>query len=98
MTKRHVIKKASEAEFQVETGVAPDSSGYSRWRAVGYDDGAAHTDFGRSRLAPGGVIPTHVHSFEEQFNLISGGNGAPRCRRLRSDSHWRTALVALGWH
>jgi quercetin dioxygenase-like cupin family protein len=72
MTKRHVIKKASEAEFQVETGIAPESAGYSRWRAVGYEDGAAHTDFGRSRLAPGGVIPTHVHSFEEQFNLISG--------------------------
>lgn len=72
MTKRHVIKKAAQADFRVELGIAPDSSGYSRWRAVGYDDGAAHTDFGLSRLAPGGAIPTHVHSFEEEFNLISG--------------------------
>jgi quercetin dioxygenase-like cupin family protein len=72
MTKRHVIKKASEADFQVETGIAPGSTGYSRWRAVGYNDGAAHTDFGMSRLEIGGSIPTHVHSFEEEFNLITG--------------------------
>ena len=54
MTKRHVIKKASEADFLVETSIAPDSVGYSRWRAVGYADGAAHTDFGMSRLEVGG--------------------------------------------
>ena len=44
----------------------------TRWCAVGFDDGSAHTDFGMSRLEPGGVIPTHIHSFEESFHLVEG--------------------------
>jgi quercetin dioxygenase-like cupin family protein len=44
----------------------------TRWHAVGEDDGAAHTDFGITRLEPGGSTATHVHSFEESFHLIEG--------------------------
>ena len=51
----------------------------------------SHTDFGISRLEPGGTVPTHVHSFEESFHVTEGevvlvdarGDGAPRRRRLR---------------
>ncbi|WP_201780420.1 cupin domain-containing protein [Mycolicibacterium chlorophenolicum] len=31
-----------------------------------------HSDFGVSRLDPGGAIPAHVHSFEETFYLMDG--------------------------
>src|SRR3546814_16124145 len=44
----------------------------TRWRAVGEEDGAAHTDFGITRLAPGGRTAPHVHSFEESFHVVAG--------------------------
>src|SRR3546814_14274833 len=44
----------------------------TRWRAVGEEDGAAHTDFGITRLAPGGRTAPHVHSFEESFPVVVG--------------------------
>ncbi|MER7796264.1 cupin domain-containing protein [Microbacterium sp. NPDC096154] len=43
-----------------------------RWRGVGEDDGAAHTDFGITRLETGGGTATHVHSFEEGFHVLDG--------------------------
>lgn len=72
MTKRYVVRTAEQADYRDPGALAPDSSGYTRWCAVGFDDGAAHTDFGMSRLEGGGVIPTHVHSVEESFHLIEG--------------------------
>jgi quercetin dioxygenase-like cupin family protein len=39
---------------------------------VGEADGAAHTDFGITRLARGGSTGTHVHSFEESFHVLEG--------------------------
>jgi len=72
MHTRFVIRRAEEADYRDPGPIAPDSSGFTRWCAVGYDDGAVHTDFGMSRLAPDGVVPTHVHSFEESFHLLEG--------------------------
>lgn len=72
MTKRYVVRTAEEADYRAPGALAPEAQGYSRWCAVGFDDGAAHTDFGMSRLEPGGVVPTHVHSFEESFHLVEG--------------------------
>ncbi|WP_169079511.1 cupin domain-containing protein [Microcella alkalica] len=72
MSTRFVVRTAEEADYRDPGALAPDSSGYTRWCAVGYDDGAVHTDFGLSRLEPGGRIPTHVHSFEESFHMIEG--------------------------
>jgi len=72
MTNRYVVRRSNEASFEHPGSLAPDSRGYSRWCAAGYEDGAVHTDFGISRLEPGGEIPAHVHSFEETFNVIEG--------------------------
>lgn len=72
MTTRYVVRPSAEADYRDPGPLAPDSTGYSRWCAVGYADGAVHTDFGLSRLEPGGRVPTHVHSFEESFHLIEG--------------------------
>lgn len=72
MTVRHVVRRANDAQFSPADGIAPDSRGFGRWRAVGFEDGASHTDFGITRLAPGGVIPSHLHSFEESFHILEG--------------------------
>ena len=72
MTDRYVVRTVADADYRDPGALAPDSSGYARWSAVGFGDGAAHTDFGMSRLEPGGAIPTHVHSFEESFHLVEG--------------------------
>jgi len=72
MTARHVVRRAVSADYVSAPDIAPGATGLVRWRAVGYDAGASHTDFGVSRLAPGGEIPPHVHSFEESFHLLEG--------------------------
>lgn len=72
MPARYVIRRAAEARYEDPGALAPESSGMTRWRAVGYEDGAAHSDFGVTRLSPGGTAPTHVHSFEESFHILEG--------------------------
>lgn len=72
MNASYVVRNAKDATFEDPGNLAPGSKGYARWCAVGYDDGAVHTDFGLSRLEPGGEIPTHVHSFEESINVVEG--------------------------
>lgn len=69
---RFVVRRGDAAEYRDPGRLAPGSQGLTRWRAVGEDDGAAHTDFGISRLAPGGSTATHVHSFEESFHVLEG--------------------------
>lgn len=69
---RFVVRRGDEATYLPPGPLAPGAAGMSRWRAVGEDDGAAHTDFGITRLEPGGSTPTHAHSFEESFHLIEG--------------------------
>ncbi len=69
---RFVVRRADEAEYLDPGAIAPSSEGLRRWRGVGEDDGAAHTDFGISRIAPGGLTATHVHSFEEGFHVLEG--------------------------
>jgi quercetin dioxygenase-like cupin family protein len=69
---RFVVRRADEAQYVSPGPLAPGAVGMTRWRAVGEQDGAAHTDFGLTRLEPGGSTATHVHSFEESFHLIEG--------------------------
>lgn len=69
---RFVVRRASEAVYADPGALAPGAVGMTRWRGVGEDDGAAHTDFGITRIAPGGHAPTHVHSFEESFHILEG--------------------------
>lgn len=72
MNARYVIRRSDSARYVAPDDLAPGSSGLTRWCGVGYDDGSAHTDFGISRLAPGGSVPAHVHSFEESFHVLEG--------------------------
>ena len=72
MNSRFVVRASADAEYASPGALAPDSEGLSRWNAVSEDDGAVHTGFGISRLAPGGSAPTHVHSFEESFHVLEG--------------------------
>lgn len=72
MTARFVVRRGAEADYADPGALAPGSEGLTRWAAVTEDDGSVHTGFGISRLAPGGHVPTHVHSFEESFHLTEG--------------------------
>lgn len=69
---RFVVRRAADAEYVSPGPLAPGAEHLTRWRAVGEDDGAAHTDFGISRMEPGGGTATHVHSFEESFHVLEG--------------------------
>jgi quercetin dioxygenase-like cupin family protein len=69
---RFVVRRSVEAEYREPGALAPGAEGVTRWRGVGEDDGAAHTDFGITRLEPGGRTAAHVHSFEESFHVIEG--------------------------
>lgn len=68
----HVVRRAAEAQYEDPGPLAPGSEGVTRWRGVGEEDGAVHTDFGITRIDPGGRISAHIHSFEESFHLLSG--------------------------
>lgn len=69
---RFVVRRRDEAEYAEIGRLAPGAEGLTRWRGVGEDDGAAHTDFGITRIEQGGRTPTHVHSFEESFHVLEG--------------------------
>ena len=72
MNARFVVRTASNADYSDPGALAPGSAGLTRWAAVTEDDGSVHTGFGIARLAPGGSVPTHVHSFEESFHVLEG--------------------------
>ncbi len=70
---RHLVMTADQARYETPPGMEGHSSGHTRWSMV--DDttpGAVHTGFGVSRLAPGGSIDSHLHSFEETFYVLEG--------------------------
>ena len=72
MSVRFVVRRADESVYTDPGPLAPGATGYIRWAPVGYELGAVHTDFGISRLAPGGVVPTQVNPFEETFHVLEG--------------------------
>lgn len=72
MSTAHVVRPASEAEKAATPAWAGAATGFRRWAAVGEADGAVHTGFGTCELAPGGDLPSHLHSFEESFYVVGG--------------------------
>lgn len=50
----------------------PHASGYARWRLVGRESGAVHTELGLGRLAAGGWVDRHVHAFEQCAYVLGG--------------------------
>ena len=69
---RFVVRRSDEAQYLPPGALIPGATGITRWRAVGEEDGSAHTEFGITRLEPGGSSATHVHSFEESFHVLEG--------------------------
>jgi quercetin dioxygenase-like cupin family protein len=69
---RFVVRRAAEAQYLAPGPLIPGAVGISRWRCVGEEDGAAHSDFGVLHLQPDGRSATHVHSFEYSFHLLEG--------------------------
>jgi quercetin dioxygenase-like cupin family protein len=72
MGERFIVSRGDKAHYTPVGALAPGAHGLSRWNPVSEAAGAAHTDFGISRLEPGGLVPAHVHSFEESFHLLEG--------------------------
>ena len=68
---RHLVARRSDAAFSVPERFAELSKGFTRWTIVD-ESSSVHQDFGVCELEPGGVIDTHVHSFEESFYVLSG--------------------------
>jgi quercetin dioxygenase-like cupin family protein len=48
------------------------AAGYGRRTLVGANTGAVHTELGLCRLAPGGYVDRHVHSFEKCAYVLTG--------------------------
>ncbi|MBA2953197.1 cupin domain-containing protein [Nocardioides sp. MAH-18] len=48
------------------------ASGLDGWSVVDASTAAVHTGFGISRLAAGGSVPAHVHSYEESLYVLDG--------------------------
>ena len=73
MSGGHLVRPADAVELVAPTtGWAGGATGYRRCMAVGEDDHAVHTGFVISELDPGGLIPWHVHSFEESCFVVTG--------------------------
>lgn len=70
-TPRHLVRRAADAAYAVPSDWASGGAGLRRWEVVGADV-ATHTGFVLCELDPGGVIPTHVHSFEHAFFMLHG--------------------------
>lgn len=72
MTTGHLVRRAADAVFGPPPDWAAGGVGFTRWSPVSEAAGSVHTGFGVCELAPGGNVPTHVHSFEESFFVLAG--------------------------
>lgn len=70
---RHVVARAAEANFAVpDHAWAKAAVGFTRWSVVDETTPGVNTGFGVCELQPGGVVPAHLHSYEESFFVLSG--------------------------
>jgi quercetin dioxygenase-like cupin family protein len=68
---RHVVRHAGEMELTAPAGSR--AIGFRRWSVVDETTpGAVHTTFAIGELAPGGELPSHVHSFEDSLYVLEG--------------------------
>ena len=67
----------SHGRFQ-ESALAPHplydgrSRGYAHAPLVNHSSGSVHTGLSIDQLGPEGILPPHVHSYEESFYILSG--------------------------
>ena len=72
MTTHHLVRRAGDLAWSPPAEPLARSTGLEQWSAVDASTPAVHTGFGLSRLAPGGRVPSHVHSYEESLYVTDG--------------------------
>ena len=68
----HLVTRGSALDWGPVAGPLAGAPGLEGWSVVDAGTAAVHTGFGLSRLAPGGAVPAHVHSYEESLYLLAG--------------------------
>ena len=68
----HRVARLDEAGAPTPPNYAAHSRGFTRATYVERAMGSVHMGAGISRLAPGGQIDPHLHSFEESFYVLAG--------------------------
>lgn len=68
----HIVKSAGDLEYVVPAEFSVSSSGYTGDDVVDEPSGGVQMGFRVARLAPGGHVDSHVHSFEETIYVTAG--------------------------
>ena len=68
----HVVKKLDDLELSIPTEFAGRSDGYTRDGVVDEAAGSVQMGFEVARLETGGMVDSHVHSFEESIYVVEG--------------------------
>jgi quercetin dioxygenase-like cupin family protein len=68
----HLVARAADLAWAPPPGPLAGSPGLDGWSVVDASTASVHTGFGLSRLAPGGSMPAHVHSYEESLFVLDG--------------------------
>ena len=72
MSTHHLVAHGSSLAWAPPAGPLAGSPGLEGWSVVDATTAAVHTGFGLSRLAAGGSVPAHVHSYEESLYVLEG--------------------------
>ena len=68
----HIVKTVADLAYRTPVEFTGRSAGYEVDRVVDEPGGAIQMGFSLARLAPGGSVDFHVHSFEESVYVLSG--------------------------
>ncbi len=68
----HHVGRYDETRLATPSVYRDHSAGYTESALVARAQGSLHTGLGMSRLAPGGALAPHVHSYEEGFYVLEG--------------------------
>ena len=68
----HIVKTVAQLAYRTPAEFEGKSTGYTVDPVVDEDGGSVQMGFRLARLAPGGSVVTHVHSFEESIYVIDG--------------------------
>ncbi len=68
----HIVKHREGLAFEVPAEYEPRSTGYTADPVVSEMGGAVQMGFRVARVAAGGSVDTHLHSFEESIYVVDG--------------------------
>jgi quercetin dioxygenase-like cupin family protein len=72
VTTHHLVARGSQQAWAPPAGPLAGSPGLEGWSVLDASTAAVHTGFGLGRLAAGGSVPSHVHSYEESLYVLDG--------------------------